>query len=135
MNLTYLAAADPMGGYSTLILLGVMLVALYFFMIRPQRKKEKQATELRNSIEIGDEVTTIGGIVGRVVNVKEDTFVLETAGERSRMRFKRWAIQEVGKLSMESSGEVEAKPTDTGSSSGGFLSGLFGKKKDNASKE
>ncbi len=130
MNLTYLAAADPMGGSSMLILLAVMLVALYFFMIRPQRKKEKQATELRNSIEIGDEVTTIGGIVGRVVNVKEDTFVLETAGERSRMRFKRWAIQEVGKLSMESSGEVEAKPTDKGEASGGFLGGLFGKKKD-----
>ena len=134
MNLTYLAAADPMGGYGTLILLAVMFGALYFFMIRPQRRKEKQATELRNSIEIGDEVTTIGGIVGRVVNIKEDTFVLETAGERSRMRFKRWAIQEVGKLSMESSGEVEANPADKGESSGGFLGGLFGKKKDNASK-
>ena len=55
-----------------------MVVLLYFFMIRPQKKKEKQAADMRNSIEVGDGITTIGGIVGRVASIKEDTFVLET---------------------------------------------------------
>ncbi len=94
--------------YTFIIMIVLMLAALYFLMLRPQKKKEKKANEMRNSIEIGDEVTTIGGIVGRVVNLKEDTFIIETAGDRSRMRFKRWAIQEVSKLSLESSNEPEA---------------------------
>ena len=121
----------PQGDYSIIIMVAVMGVAMYFLMIRPNKQREKKATELRNSIEIGDEVTTIGGIVGRVVNVKEDNFVLETAGERSRMRFKRWAIQEVGKLSLDSSGEVAAKPA-TEQKQGGFLANLFGKKDDSS---
>ena len=75
--------------------------------LEAEKKKEKQAAELRNSIDVGDEVTTIGGIVGRVVSIKEDTFVLETAGDRSRIRFKRWAIQDVGKLSLDSAAEAE----------------------------
>lgn len=109
------AAATGAGAGSTvtmLLMFGGMGILLYFFMIRPQKKKEKQAAERRNSIEIGDEVTTIGGIVGRVVSLKEDTFVIETAGERSRMRFKRWAIQDVNKLNLESgteSSEISSK--------------------------
>ena len=59
-----------------------MVVLLYFFMIRPQKKKEKQAADMRNSIEVGDGITTIGGIVGRVASIKEDTFVLETGSDR-----------------------------------------------------
>ena len=78
-----------------------MLVLLYFFMIRPQKKKEKQAADMRNSIEVGDGITTIGGIVGRVASIKEDTFVLETGSDRVKMRFKRWAIQDVEKLSLD----------------------------------
>lgn len=95
------------GNASILIMLVVMSAALYFLMYRPQKKKEKQAAELRNSIEVGDEITTIGGIVGRVVSIKEDTFVLETAGDRSRVRFKRWAIQDVGKLTLEGGSEQD----------------------------
>lgn len=78
-----------------------MVVLLYFFMIRPQKKKEKQAADMRNSIEVGDGITTIGGIVGRVASIKEDTFVLETGSDRVKMRFKRWAIQDVEKLSLD----------------------------------
>lgn len=118
------------GGSSFIIIIAVMGVAMYFLMYRPNKKKEKQATELRNSIDIGDEVTTIGGIVGRVVSVKEDTFVIETAGERSRMRFRRWAIQDVGKLSLDSAPSdmgAEKQPEKTG-----FFAGLFGKKKKDA---
>ncbi len=109
MNFTMLAADGLAAGgnLSLIVIMGVMGLAMYFLMWRPQKKKEKQAAELRNSIDVGDEVTTIGGIVGRVVSIKEDTFVLETAGDRSRIRFKRWAIQDVGKLSLDSAAEAE----------------------------
>ncbi len=95
----------------TFLPLVAMLVLLYFIMIRPQKKKEKQTAEMRNSIEIGDGITTIGGLVGRVASIKEDTFVLETGSDRVKIRFKRWAIQEVEKLSMES-------PSDASTSAG-----------------
>ena len=71
---------------------------MYVMIIRPQKKKEKKTEEMRSSIEIGDTVTTIGGIVGLVVAIKEDTIVLETGTDRSKIRFKRWAISEVNKL-------------------------------------
>lgn len=108
MNITLLIESLLGGNFSFIIMIAVMGLALYFLMYRPQKKKEKQATELRNSIEVGDEITTIGGIVGRVVSIKEDTFVIETAGDRSRMRFRRWAIQDVAKLSLESDAEPAA---------------------------
>ena len=85
-----------------------MVVLLYFFMIRPQKKKEKQAADMRNSIEVGDGITTIGGIVGRVASIKEDTFVLETGSDRVKMRFKRWAIQDVEKLSLDAPADSSA---------------------------
>ncbi len=86
----------------------VIMLLVYFMMIRPQRKKEKETANMRNSIEIGDGITTIGGIVGHVVSIKEDTFVLETGNDRVKMRFKRWAIQEVEKLTLDTT-------TDSGS--------------------
>ena len=75
----------------------VVIVAAYFLFIRPSRKRQKQEEELRNSIEIGDEITTIGGIVGRVISVREDdeTFIMETGSEKTKMRFKKWAIASV----------------------------------------
>ena len=74
---------------------------MYFLMIRPQRKKDKQLQDMRSSLDIGDNVTTIGGVVGRVVALKDDTVVLETGTDRNRVRFKRWAVQEVEKLTLE----------------------------------
>ena len=75
---------------------------LYFIMIRPQKKKEKKEAELRNSIQVGDEVVTAGGIVGIVFSIKEDpdnknnsTVVIETGGDRSKIRVKKWAIYAV----------------------------------------
>ncbi len=122
MNLALFSSAAPaadaaggaggLGNYAFLIVTVLMVAVLYFVMYRPNKKKEKAAAERRNSIEIGDEVTTIGGIVGRVVSMKEDTFVMETAGDRSRMRFRRWAIQDVGKLSLEDGTEGEAIKND-----------------------
>lgn len=63
-------------------------------LIRPQRKRDKETQRMRNSIQVGDEVLTVGGIVGLVVSIKEDTVVVETGGDRSKIRLKRWAIQE-----------------------------------------
>ena len=92
---------ESMGLIGTFIPLILMVVLMYFLLIRPQNKKEKKAAEMRNSIEVGDTVTTIGGVVGHVQSIKEDTFVLETGSDRVKLRFKRWAIQEVEKLNME----------------------------------
>lgn len=86
---------------TTFLPLLALLAIMYFLMIRPQNKKEKQAQEMRNSIEVGDSIVTIGGLVGRVASIKEDTFVLETGSERVKIRFKRWAIQSVEKLNMD----------------------------------
>ena len=79
---------------SMLFSFGLLIVVFYFFLIRPQKKKEKEAKQLRDNLQIGDEVTTIGGIVGIVVRKTEDTCVIETGGDRSKIRVKLWAISE-----------------------------------------
>lgn len=81
----------------------VLVVFMYLIIYLPQKKQDKKDTAMRNSIEIGDEVTTIGGIVGRVSAIKEDTFVLETGSDRVKIRFRRSAIASVEKLDMGTS--------------------------------
>ena len=76
----------------TIGLLVVMFAVMYFVMIRPQKKKQKAEEKMRSEIEVGDEITTIGGIVGKVVIVKEDSLVIETGSDRSKMRIRRWAV-------------------------------------------
>lgn len=92
------AAADgtaQQGGFSPVMIIGmvVMIALMYFMTIRPQKKKQKEEQQLRDSVQIGDEITTIGGIVGRVVTVKEDSIVIETGADRNKMKLMRWAIQ------------------------------------------
>ena len=77
----------------------VVLVVMYFMLISPQKKREKKMTDMRNSLEIGDGVVTVGGVVGRIVSIKEDTIVIESAS--SKMRLKRWAVSEVEKLNID----------------------------------
>ncbi|MCI5925029.1 MAG: preprotein translocase subunit YajC [Oscillospiraceae bacterium] len=72
----------------------LLIVVFYFVLIRPQRKRDKETQRMRNSLQVGDEIVTVGGVVGLVVSIKEDTVVLETGGDRSKIRVKRWAIQE-----------------------------------------
>ena len=108
------AAAETTGGlgsYSSLILLAVMLVMMYFMVIRPQKKREKQATEMRNSIEVGDGITTIGGIVGIVVSTKDDTILIETGADRNKLRIMKWAVQEVEKLDLTTDAKTAAAKT------------------------
>lgn len=71
----------------------LLIVVFYFVLIRPQKKKEKKTQQMRNSVQVGDEIVTVGGIVGIVVSIKEDTVVVETGSDRSKIRIKRWAIQ------------------------------------------
>ena len=71
----------------------LIVVVMYFLLIRPQRKRDKETQKMRNSLQVGDEVTTSGGIIGRVVSLREDTVVIETGSDRSKIRVKRWAIQ------------------------------------------
>ena len=71
----------------------VLIVVFYFFLIRPQRKRDKQERDMRNSIEIGDEISTIGGFIGRVVNIKDDVLVIESSSDRTKLKIYRWAIR------------------------------------------
>ena len=86
---------------SLLITMVLMFALMYFLIWRPQKKQQKKDTEIRNALEIGDEVTTIGGVIGRVVAIKDETFVLETGSDRVRIRFLRTAIQAVDKLNLD----------------------------------
>ncbi len=79
-----------MGG--TIIMLVVMVAVFYFMLIRPENKRKKEAEEMRTSLKVGDKITTIGGIVGTVVNVKDDKFVIETSADQVRIEFAKWAL-------------------------------------------
>ena len=79
-----------------LIMIVVMIAILYFLMIRPEQKRKKQAMEMRNSLKKGDMITSIGGIVGRVVTVNDDTIIIETSEDRVRMELTKWAISTTG---------------------------------------
>lgn len=73
----------------------LIIVLMYFIMIRPQKKKQQEEQKMRNGVRVGDELTTIGGICGRVLNVKDDTLIIETGADRNKMTIKKWAIQTV----------------------------------------
>lgn len=76
-----------------IIMMAVLFGAMYFFTIRPQKKQQKMEQEIRENTQIGDEITTIGGICGKVVSVKDDTIVIETGSDRVKIKFKKYAIQ------------------------------------------
>ena len=92
--------------WMTMIFLGLLLVLMYFLMIRPQRKKDKENTAMRNSLKPGDKVVTIGGVVGKVCSVKDDVVTIETGADKVRIKFVKNAIASVEKPKVET---VEAK--------------------------
>ena len=94
--------------------LALMVVLLYFMIYRPQKKQEKKDAAMRNSLEIGDQVTTIGGVIGRVVAIKDDTFVLETGSDRVKIRFTKTAIGSVEKLNMDNAPAPSSKSAGSG---------------------
>ena len=79
-----------MGG--TLLMIGGMIAVFYFLLIRPENKRKKEAEQLRSSLKVGDQITTIGGIIGTVVSVKDDKFVMETSADQVRIELAKWAI-------------------------------------------
>ena len=86
------------GAGSSFISIGMivlMLVAMYFLMIRPQKKQEKAQNDMRNSLQVGDEITTIGGIIGKIVSIKEETLVLETSRDGTKIRILKSAVRNV----------------------------------------
>jgi len=88
------AAGGAMGGGlgSTVIMIVLMIAVFYFLMIRPENKKKKQLEEMRNNVKVGDNITTIGGVVGEVCHVKDDIIVIEVGADRVRIEFNRWAV-------------------------------------------
>ena len=79
----------------TIIMLVVCVVAFYFFLIRLQRKQEKEAAAMRNNLHVGDEITTIGGIIGQIVSMKDETITIETSKDRTKIRFLKSAVRSV----------------------------------------
>ena len=102
MNLFLTTTADASGaGVSTILMLVIMFAVLYFFMIRPENKRKKQVNEMRAGLAVGDQITTIGGVVGKIVSIKDDVIVIETGADRVRMELARWAVSTKGTQTTE----------------------------------
>ena len=94
----FLETTSAGGGMGSMIIMMVAVVAvMYFLMIRPENKKKKEAEQMRSAVKVGDKIITIGGVVGRIVSIKDEneTLVIETGTDRSKIRIKRWAIGSV----------------------------------------
>jgi len=107
---------DAMGGMgSTMIMLVVMIGVFYFMLIRPENKRKKEAEQMRSSVKKGDKITTIGGIVGTVVDVKENNIVIETSADQVRIELAKWALStnetaaEAAKAEAQKAQEAKAK--------------------------
>ena len=90
--LHFLESTATGGGMTSIIMIVAMIAVFYFLMIRPENKRKKEAEQMRSAVKTGDEVITIGGIIGTVVSVKDDKFVMETGAEQVRIEFAKWAI-------------------------------------------
>jgi len=86
------APAQPTSMMPSIIMMVVMVAVFYFLLIRPENKRKKEAESMRNAVKTGDEITTIGGIVGKVVNVKDDKIVIETSADQVRLELAKWSI-------------------------------------------
>ena len=82
-------------GIATIVMLVAMVAIFYFFMYRPQKKQEKEANDMRNSLKVGDEITTIGGIIGKVVSIKEETCMIETGRDGTKIRILKNAVKSI----------------------------------------
>lgn len=89
------------GGSSMIIMLVVLIVVFYFFMIRPENKRKKKQQAMREALSVGDKITTIGGMIGRVVSVGADHLTFETGEDRVRIQVAKWAVSSVGKDTSE----------------------------------
>lgn len=90
-------APGALGALATFLPLILMFVVMYFILIVPQKRREKKTRAMLDALKIGDSVTTIGGVIGKVVNIKDDEVTVETSVEKTKINFKRWAIKEIDK--------------------------------------
>lgn len=88
------SGAGGAGGTGLLIWMAIIFGVMYFMTIRPQKKKQKEEQAMRDNLQIGDEITTIGGIIGKIVTIKEDSLIIETGADRNHMKITRWAISQ-----------------------------------------
>ena len=107
------------GGSGTIIMLILMIVIFYVFLMLPENRKKKKLNEMRDSLRAGDDITTIGGIMGKVVSVTEDTVVFETGEDQVRMQVAKWAISTSARAEAQAKKEAEQRKSG----------GLFGNKK------
>ena len=89
------AAPTGASAATSLIMIVAMLAIFYFFMYRPQKKQDKEQNDMRNGLQVGDEITTIGGIIGKIVSIKDETVLIETSNERNKIRILRTAVRNV----------------------------------------
>lgn len=97
--------------YSGIIMLVVFFGIMYFTMIRPQKKKDKEIKSMRESLSIGDEIITIGGVHGKIVKVNDEIVTLEMAFGKQRIDFSKWAIGSVAKKGKEKAAKAEVEET------------------------
>ena len=88
----FLTTTTTAGGGSMIIMMVVMIVVFYLFLIRPENKKKKEAAEMRSALKVGDNITTIGGIIGDIVSIKDESIVIETSADKVRVEFTKWAV-------------------------------------------
>lgn len=106
MNLILSAEAVGGGSASMLVMLVLMFAVFYFFFIRPENKKKKTVEEMRSTLSVGDEITTIGAMTGKIVQVTEDTVTFETGEDRVRIQIKKWGVSTTAKME---AAEAEAR--------------------------
>lgn len=94
---------------SMLLMVIIMFAVFYFFVLRPENKKKKKTEEMRNSLTLGDEIVTIGGMIGKIVQITEDTITFETGEDRVRIQTKKWAISTTAKMEAEEAKNSKAK--------------------------
>ncbi len=96
---TYLVAeataAAAGSGFSTIIMLVAFIAIFYFMIFRPQKKQEKEVAKMRDNLQIGDEISTNGGILGRVVKIKDDIVTIETGSDKNKLKIFKWAVRAV----------------------------------------
>ncbi len=90
------AEATPTAGGGSMIIMMVLFIAVfYFFILRPQKKQEKETANMRDNLQIGDEISTNGGILGRIVKIKDDIITIETGSDRNKLKIFKWAVRAV----------------------------------------
>ena len=107
MNLLLTADATATGGGMSMIIMLVLMFAIFYFLIiRPENKRKKKTEEMRSTLSLGDEITTIGGMTGKLVQITEDTVTFETGEDKVRIQIKKWGISTTAKME---AAEAEAR--------------------------